>query len=75
MSPDGAQIAAADADGSASIMEAATGADVHSFRMAAGTARRSRWPTVQTDDCWRVRVKTARKLISGTRKRTIDRPG
>ena len=39
------------------------------------SATRSRWPTVPTDDSWRVRVKTARKLISGTRKRTIDRPG
>ena len=32
VSPDGARIAAADADGSASIMEAATGAVVDSFR-------------------------------------------
>ena len=36
VSPDGAHIAAADADGNASIIEAATGAEVHSFRMAAG---------------------------------------
>ena len=36
MSPDGAQIAAADADGHASIIDAATGAEVHSFRMAVG---------------------------------------
>ena len=36
VSPDGAHIAAADADGSASIIEAATGAVVHSFRMAVG---------------------------------------
>ncbi len=34
VSPDGAHIAAADADGSAGIMEAATGAEVDSFRMA-----------------------------------------
>jgi WD40 repeat protein/serine/threonine protein kinase len=34
VSPDGAHIAAADADGSARIMEAATGALVHSFRTA-----------------------------------------
>ena len=75
VSPDGARIAAADADGNATIMEAATGAEVHSFRTAAGRRARSRWPTAPTDDSWRVRVKTARKLISGTRKRTVDRPG
>jgi eukaryotic-like serine/threonine-protein kinase len=38
VSPDGARIAAGAADGSATIMEAATGAVLHSFRMAmAGT--------------------------------------
>ena len=41
VSPDGARIAAADADGSATIVEAATGAEVHSFRMAAAGIKRS----------------------------------
>jgi eukaryotic-like serine/threonine-protein kinase len=36
MSPNGARIAVADADGSASIIDAATGAHLQSFRMAAG---------------------------------------
>jgi WD40 repeat protein/predicted Ser/Thr protein kinase len=41
LSPDGARIAAADADGSATIMEAATGAEVHTFRMAQVGAKKS----------------------------------
>ena len=36
ISPDGAQIAATDADGRASILEVATGADVQSFRTGCG---------------------------------------
>ncbi len=36
VSPDGARIAAVDSDGSAGIVEAATGAEVHSFRCAIG---------------------------------------
>jgi WD40 repeat protein len=41
VSPDGARIAAGDADGRATIMEAATGAVLHSFRMALEGAKKS----------------------------------
>ena len=47
VSPDGAHIAAADADGAASIMDAATGALVHSFRIGRRRRARSRWPTAR----------------------------
>ena len=74
VSPDGARIAAADSDGTVRIIEAETGTEVHSFRMASRHREKSRSPTVQTDGSWRVRVKTARKLTSGTRKRIVDPP-
>ena len=41
VSPDGARIAAGDADGSATVMDAATGAEVHFFRMATGGTKKS----------------------------------
>jgi tricorn protease-like protein len=41
VSPDGARIAAADTNGSATILEAATGAEVHSFRMALAGEKKS----------------------------------
>jgi eukaryotic-like serine/threonine-protein kinase len=40
VSPDGAHIAAGDVDGNMTVLEAATGAEVHSFRMARSGARR-----------------------------------
>ena len=41
VSPDGARIAAWDADGSATVLDAATGAAVHSFRMASAGSKES----------------------------------
>ena len=41
MSPDGARIAAWDADRSATVLDAATGAEVHSFRMAPAGSKKS----------------------------------
>jgi WD40 repeat protein/predicted Ser/Thr protein kinase len=41
VSPDGAHVAAGDSDGTARIMETATGAEVYSFRMPWGGAKKS----------------------------------
>ena len=41
VSPDGARIASADTDGHASIIDAATGAEVHTFRVALGGAKKA----------------------------------
>ena len=74
MSPDGAHIAAWDADGKATVLDAATGAEVHSFRMAAAGTR-GRWPTARTDNSWRVQVRDSTHIDIWERKRCARWPG
>ena len=74
VSPDGARVTSADADGHASNIDAATGAEIQPPRCPQVAPRR-RWPTARTDDCWQSQEETVSRLISGTCERTIDRPG
>ena len=61
VSPDGARIAAADRTEARGSSKPRPASKSTPFGWPQASARKSRWPTVQTDDFWRVPVKSARK--------------